>query len=234
MPGGRRVFRLESVLEAGVDELYDILFLRVEEMHKWNPSIQQIKVSCPPKSPEQAETHTSADIHSSVPAFGVSPQVLKHVGSETIVTHEVSAQTAGNLIGQRDFVCVRHSRKYKSDLYLSGEAIQLESFPPLAGFVRAEDGPSCILLHALGAKITHFTWLLNMDVKRLGLKCCLDCALLRRLLESLLRAAGAPEVEVAPGLCLASQRSGRIRRWDPGMEQHQRAARPPPPQQRWW
>lgn len=136
MPGGRRVFRLESVLEAGVDELYDILFLRVEEMHKWNPSIQQIKVSCPPKSPEQAETHTSADIHSSVPAFGVSPQVLKHVGSETIVTHEVSAQTAGNLIGQRDFVCVRHSRKYKSDLYLSGEAIQLESFPPLAGFVR--------------------------------------------------------------------------------------------------
>lgn len=47
MPGGRRVFRLESVLEAGVNELYDILFLRVEEMHKWNPSIQQIKVSCP-------------------------------------------------------------------------------------------------------------------------------------------------------------------------------------------
>lgn len=48
MPGGRRVFRLESVLEADVDELYDILFLRVEEMHKWNPSIQQIKVSCTP------------------------------------------------------------------------------------------------------------------------------------------------------------------------------------------
>lgn len=64
------------------------------------------------------------------------PQVLKHVGSETLVTHEVSAQTAGNLIGQRDFVCVRHSRKHKSDVYLSGAAIQLESFPPLAGFVR--------------------------------------------------------------------------------------------------
>lgn len=48
MPGGRRVFRLESVLEADVDELYDILFLRLEEMHKWNPSIQQIKVSCAP------------------------------------------------------------------------------------------------------------------------------------------------------------------------------------------
>lgn len=64
------------------------------------------------------------------------PQVLKHVGSETIVTHEVSAQAAGNLIGQRDFVCVRHSRKHKSAVYLSGAAIQLESLPPLAGFVR--------------------------------------------------------------------------------------------------
>lgn len=30
---------------------------------------------------------------------------------------------------------------------------------------RAEDGPSCILIQALGARRTHFTWLLNMDVK---------------------------------------------------------------------
>ncbi|XP_056881879.1 steroidogenic acute regulatory protein, mitochondrial [Takifugu flavidus] len=134
MPGGRRVFRLESVLEADVDELYDILFLRVEEMHKWNPSIQQIKV-------------------------------LKRVGPETVVTHEVSAQTGGNLIGQRDFVSVRHSCKHKTHVYLGGAAIQLESFPPLAGFVRAEDGPTCILIRALGAGKTHFTWLLNMDVK---------------------------------------------------------------------
>ena len=44
MPGARKVFRLEAVLEAGVDELYDILFTRVEEMHQWNPSIQRIKV----------------------------------------------------------------------------------------------------------------------------------------------------------------------------------------------
>lgn len=45
MPGARKVFRLEAVLEASVDELYDLLFVRVEEMHQWNPSIQQIKVS---------------------------------------------------------------------------------------------------------------------------------------------------------------------------------------------
>lgn len=63
-------------------------------------------------------------------------QVLKHLGPGTIITHEVSAQTAGNLIGQRDFLSVRHSCKHDSSLYLGGTAIQLESFPPQAGFVR--------------------------------------------------------------------------------------------------
>lgn len=63
-------------------------------------------------------------------------QVLKHVGPETIVTHEVSAPTAGNLIGQRDFLSVRHSCKHESGVYLGGATIQLDSFPPQAGFVR--------------------------------------------------------------------------------------------------
>lgn len=48
IPGGRKVFRLEAVLDASVDELYNILFVRVEEIHQWNPSIQQIKVSNSP------------------------------------------------------------------------------------------------------------------------------------------------------------------------------------------
>lgn len=48
MPGARKVFRLEAILEGSVDELYEILFVRVEEMHLWNPSIQHIKVSCLP------------------------------------------------------------------------------------------------------------------------------------------------------------------------------------------
>ncbi|XP_035525276.1 steroidogenic acute regulatory protein, mitochondrial [Morone saxatilis] len=136
MPGARKVFRLEAVLEASMDELYDLLFVRVEEMHQWNPSIQHIKV-------------------------------LKHVGPETIVTHEVSAETAGNLIGQRDFLSVRHSCKQKSAVYLGGAAIQLESFPPQAGFVRAEDGPTCIVIQSLDddTRKSRFTWLLNMDVK---------------------------------------------------------------------
>uniref|UniRef100_A0A665X7I3 START domain-containing protein 1 n=1 Tax=Echeneis naucrates TaxID=173247 RepID=A0A665X7I3_ECHNA len=44
MSGARKVFRLEAVLDTSVDELHDLLFVRVEEMHEWNPSIQHIKV----------------------------------------------------------------------------------------------------------------------------------------------------------------------------------------------
>ncbi|KAK5600169.1 hypothetical protein CRENBAI_006685 [Crenichthys baileyi] len=136
IPGTGKVFRLEAVLEASLDDLYDLLFVRVEDMHQWNPSVQHIKV-------------------------------LKRAGPETIVTHEVSAETVGNFIGQRDFLSVRHSCKQKSSVYLGGAAIRLESFPPQAGFVRAEDGPTCIIIKALDEDTTKssFTWLLNMDVK---------------------------------------------------------------------
>ncbi|KAM4526931.1 steroidogenic acute regulatory protein, mitochondrial [Fundulus diaphanus] len=136
IPGTGKVFRLEAVLEASLDDLYDLLFVRVEDMHQWNPSIQHIKV-------------------------------LKRAGPETILTHEVSAETAGNLIGQRDFLSVRHSCKQKSCIYLGGAAIRLESFPPQPGFVRAEDGPTCIIIKPLDEDTTKssFTWLLNMDVK---------------------------------------------------------------------
>ncbi|KAG7260090.1 hypothetical protein CRUP_018883 [Coryphaenoides rupestris] len=100
------VFRLEAVLEASVEELYDILFARVEEMHHWNPGVQHIKV-------------------------------LERIGPETMVTHEVSAETAGNLIGQRDFLSVRHSCKHKSCIYVAGAPAHLEEGPPPQGFVRA-------------------------------------------------------------------------------------------------
>uniref|UniRef100_A0AAY3ZZ00 START domain-containing protein 1 n=1 Tax=Denticeps clupeoides TaxID=299321 RepID=A0AAY3ZZ00_9TELE len=136
LPGGRKVFRLEAVLEASPEVLCDVLFVRVEEMCRWNPSISHIKV-------------------------------LRSVGAETMVTHEVTAETAGNLIGQRDFLSVRHCCKQKSRIYLAGAATHLESFMPQRGFVRAEDGPTCIILQAVddGSRRSRFTWLLNMDVK---------------------------------------------------------------------
>nr|XP_055032050.1 steroidogenic acute regulatory protein, mitochondrial [Misgurnus anguillicaudatus] len=136
LKGNRKVFRLEAELDASPDELYEILFLRVEEMHRWNPSIRSIKV-------------------------------LKQVGKNTMVTHEVSAETAGNLIGQRDFLSVRHSSRSESRVYLGGAATRFESLPPQQGFVRAEDGPTCIILHKLHHQPgkSRFIWLLNMDVK---------------------------------------------------------------------
>ncbi|XP_061080806.1 steroidogenic acute regulatory protein [Conger conger] len=136
LPGARKVFRLEAVLDASPEELHDHLFVKVEEMNQWNPNIKQIKV-------------------------------LKHVGKDTMVTHEVSAETAGNLIGQRDFLSVRHSYKQKSCIYLAGGATHVESFPPQKGVVRAEDGPTCIIIQPDGDNTdrSRFTWLLNMDLK---------------------------------------------------------------------
>ncbi|KAL4640026.1 steroidogenic acute regulatory protein, mitochondrial-like [Arapaima gigas] len=137
LPGSRKVFRLEAVLDASPEELYDHLFLKVEKMKQWNPNIQNIKV-------------------------------LKQIGDSTMVTHEVSAETAGNLVGQRDFLSVRHCSKQKSCIYLAGMATELDSFPPQKGFVsRAQDGPTCIIIQPTGDNTgrSRFTWLLNMDLK---------------------------------------------------------------------
>ncbi|XP_053739681.1 steroidogenic acute regulatory protein, mitochondrial [Synchiropus splendidus] len=136
MPDARKVFRLDVVLDANMEEIYELLFVQVEQMHQWNPNIHRIKV-------------------------------LQHAGPETRVTHEVSSQMAGNLIGQRDFLSVRHSLRTKSCIYLAGAATQLESCPPQAGYVRAEDGPTCIIIQPLRgeSRRSRFTWLLNMDVK---------------------------------------------------------------------
>ncbi|XP_062382943.1 steroidogenic acute regulatory protein, mitochondrial [Sardina pilchardus] len=136
LPGAKRVFRLEAELEGSPEELHDILFVKVEEMSAWNPSIGRIKI-------------------------------LRQINAETMVTHEVSAETAGNLIGQRDFLSVRHCRREDSRIYLAGAATQMDSLPPQSGFVRAEDGPTCIILEAVdnGKGRSRLTWLLNMDVK---------------------------------------------------------------------
>lgn len=84
----------------------------------------------------QGDASFHSDAQTQHDALANYAQVLKHLGPGAIITHEVSAQTAGNVIGQRDFLSVRHGCKHDSSLYLCGAAIQLESFPPRAGFVR--------------------------------------------------------------------------------------------------
>ncbi|KAJ0015650.1 hypothetical protein NQD34_013940 [Periophthalmus magnuspinnatus] len=140
--GNRRVFKLEAELDATVEQLHHVLFVRVEDMHRWNPSIQQIRV-------------------------------VRRLGSDTVITHEVSAATAGNLIGQRDFLSVRHSWKHQDTVYLGGTSVHLEALPPQSGFIRAEDGPTCFILEPIGPNRSKFTWLLNLDVKVCVCQCVL-------------------------------------------------------------
>eukprot|EP00064_Thunnus_orientalis_P015895 superscaffoldBa00003041_g15956 len=61
MPGARKVFRLEAVLEASPDELYNLLFVRLEEMPQWNPSIQHIKGWLPKSIVNQALPQAQLD-----------------------------------------------------------------------------------------------------------------------------------------------------------------------------
>ncbi|XP_041032044.1 steroidogenic acute regulatory protein-like [Carcharodon carcharias] len=134
LPGIGKVFKLEAVLDATMEHVYNELYEKVDQMSLWNPSVKHINV-------------------------------LQKIGNETMVTYEIMGDTAGNIIGQRDFVSVRHCWKEESLCYLTGIATQSKFMPPQKGFVRAETGISCIILHPTDNKKTQFTWLLSMDLK---------------------------------------------------------------------
>ncbi|XP_038638877.1 steroidogenic acute regulatory protein-like [Scyliorhinus canicula] len=135
LPGTGKVFKLEAVLDATMEHVYNELYEKVDQMNLWNPSVKHI-------------------------------HVLQKIGGETMVTYEIMGDTAGNIIGQRDFVSVRHCWKEGSLCYLTGIATESKLMPPQKGFVRAETGISCIILHPTDNKNkTRFTWLLNMDLK---------------------------------------------------------------------
>ncbi|XP_008938736.1 PREDICTED: steroidogenic acute regulatory protein, mitochondrial-like [Merops nubicus] len=81
-------------------------------------------------------------------------KVLRHVGMDTLVTHEVTTPSPGNLVGQRDFVSVRHRGRKDTAVYLVGTTTHVEPLPLQEG---------CPLAGAPGR--TRFTWLLSMDLK---------------------------------------------------------------------
>ncbi|XP_065495270.1 steroidogenic acute regulatory protein, mitochondrial-like [Caloenas nicobarica] len=94
-------------------------------------------------------------------------KVLQRVGTDTLVTHEVTAPSPGNLVGQRDFVSVRHRVRRDAAVYLVGTATHAKLLPSQEGCIRAESRLSCIVLQPLVGDPgrTHFTWLLSMDLK---------------------------------------------------------------------
>ncbi|NXG52537.1 STAR protein, partial [Psilopogon haemacephalus] len=94
-------------------------------------------------------------------------KVLQRTGTDTLVTHEVTAPSPGNLVGQRDFISVRHRRRRDTAIYLVGTATHIEPLPLQEGCIRAESRLSCIVLKPLAGDPahTHITWLLSMDLK---------------------------------------------------------------------
>ncbi|NXV11712.1 STAR protein, partial [Cepphus grylle] len=63
-------------------------------------------------------------------------KVLQRVGTDTLVTHEVTAPSPGNLVGQRDFVSVRHRGRRETAVYLVGTATHAEPLPSQEGCIR--------------------------------------------------------------------------------------------------
>ncbi|CAN9513441.1 unnamed protein product [Ophioblennius macclurei] len=94
-------------------------------------------------------------------------KILQKIGKDTMVTHEVSAETPGNLVGPRDFVSVRCAKRRGSTCFLAGMSTQHPKMPEQKGVVRAENGPTCIVMKhcAEDPNKTKFTWLLSIDLK---------------------------------------------------------------------
>lgn len=63
-------------------------------------------------------------------------QVLQRVGTDTLVTHEVTTASPGNLVGQRDFVSVRHRVRRDTATYLVGTATHAKLLPSQEGCIR--------------------------------------------------------------------------------------------------
>ncbi|XP_069872281.1 steroidogenic acute regulatory protein, mitochondrial [Dipodomys merriami] len=94
-------------------------------------------------------------------------KVLQRIGKDTVITHELAAEAAGNLVGPRDFVSVRCAKRRGSTCVLAGMATQFGEMPEQKGVIRAEHGPTCMVLHPLAGSPskTKLTWLLSIDLK---------------------------------------------------------------------
>ncbi|XP_051924083.1 steroidogenic acute regulatory protein, mitochondrial [Hippocampus zosterae] len=94
-------------------------------------------------------------------------KILQKIGKDTMVTHEVSGDTPGNVVGPRDFVSVRCAKRRGSTCFLAGTSTNHPKMPEQRGVVRAQNGPTCIVMKPSSEdpNKTKFTWLLNIDLK---------------------------------------------------------------------
>ncbi|NXF13010.1 STAR protein, partial [Smithornis capensis] len=94
-------------------------------------------------------------------------KILEKIGKDTVITHEKAAATPGNIVGPRDFVSVRCSKRRGSTCVLAGMSTTYGAMPEQEGFIRAENGPTCMVLRPLPGSPCHtrLTWLLSIDLK---------------------------------------------------------------------
>ncbi|XP_009316894.1 PREDICTED: steroidogenic acute regulatory protein, mitochondrial [Pygoscelis adeliae] len=94
-------------------------------------------------------------------------KILQKIGKDTVITHEKAAATPGNIVGPRDFVSVRCSKRRGSTCVLAGMSTKHGAMPEQEGFVRAENGPTCMILRPLpgSPSQTKLIWLLSIDLK---------------------------------------------------------------------
>ncbi|XP_053575394.1 steroidogenic acute regulatory protein, mitochondrial [Bombina bombina] len=94
-------------------------------------------------------------------------KILQKIGKDTVITHERAAETPGNIVGPRDFVSVRCSKRRGSTCILAGMSTRYGGMPEQKGYIRAENGPTCMVLHPVveDPSKTKLTWLLSIDLK---------------------------------------------------------------------
>ncbi|XP_063304477.1 steroidogenic acute regulatory protein, mitochondrial [Pelobates fuscus] len=94
-------------------------------------------------------------------------KILQKIGKDTVITHEKAAEAAGNIVGPRDFVSVRCNKRRGSTCILAGMSTRFGEMPEQKGYIRAENGPTCMVLHPLNEDHTKtkLTWLLSVDLK---------------------------------------------------------------------
>lgn len=63
-------------------------------------------------------------------------QILQKIGKDTVITHEKAAETAGNIVGPRDFVSVRCSKRRGSTCILAGMSTRFGGMPEQKGYIR--------------------------------------------------------------------------------------------------
>ncbi|KAI4820156.1 hypothetical protein KUCAC02_028142 [Chaenocephalus aceratus] len=128
---------------------------------------QANRMAGPLKRSQQTETKSWWEIWSKWGEWNPNVKqvkILQKIGQDTMVTHEVAAETPGNVVGPRDFVSVRCAKRRGSSCFLAGMSLSTRKCPSRGG---AENGPTCIVMKPCveDPNKTKFTWLLSIDLK---------------------------------------------------------------------